>query len=118
MLICIFSFAKPRRERLSYVKQKQHKSRLDELSPTALEDDTSLNTALYEDKTTHCVSSSSTTEPDSAAFGVCQVKITVPIRVECYILNAVIQSLILSIRTQETWTCSVYIHIKVMAKHI
>ncbi|KAH3872319.1 hypothetical protein DPMN_035534 [Dreissena polymorpha] len=45
------------------------------------EDDTSLNTALYEDKATQCGSSSSTTEPDSAAVGVCQVEITVPIRV-------------------------------------
>ncbi|KAH3807607.1 hypothetical protein DPMN_135953 [Dreissena polymorpha] len=48
-------------------------------------DDTSLNTALYEDKATQGGSSSSTTEPDSAA-------ITVSIRVECYILNEMIQS--------------------------
>ncbi|KAH3733444.1 hypothetical protein DPMN_039872 [Dreissena polymorpha] len=46
------------------------------------------------------------------------VKLTVPIRVKCYVLNEVIQSHILSIRTQETWTCSVYIQIKAMEKHL
>ncbi|KAH3857575.1 hypothetical protein DPMN_100185 [Dreissena polymorpha] len=65
-----------------------------------------------------CGLSSSTTEPGSAAVGVCQVEINVPIRVECYILKEVIQSHILSICTQETWKCSVYIQIKAMAKHI
>ncbi|KAH3891031.1 hypothetical protein DPMN_015122 [Dreissena polymorpha] len=44
--------------------------------------------------------------------------LTVPIRVECNILNEVIQSHILSIPTQETCTCSVYIQIKAMAKHL
>ncbi|KAH3880686.1 hypothetical protein DPMN_004608 [Dreissena polymorpha] len=72
---------------------------------------------MYEEKATHCGSSLSTTEPDSDV-GDCQVEITVPIRVECYILNEVIQSHILSIRMQETWTCSVYIHIKVMTRQI
>ncbi|KAH3750821.1 hypothetical protein DPMN_185356 [Dreissena polymorpha] len=62
-----------------------------------------LNTALYEDKAIQCGSSQSTTVPDSANVGDCQVEITVPIRVECYILNEVIQSHILSIRTLETW---------------
>ncbi|KAH3731115.1 hypothetical protein DPMN_057120 [Dreissena polymorpha] len=41
MLICIFSLAKPRRERLSYGVQKQHKQSrhlLDESSRTALDD--------------------------------------------------------------------------------
>ena len=76
------------------------------------EDNTSLNTALYEDKVTQCNSSSSTTEPDSADVGDCQVEITVPIRVECYILNEVIQSNLLSIRTLETWTFAFYIQIK------
>ncbi|KAH3737338.1 hypothetical protein DPMN_043921 [Dreissena polymorpha] len=82
------------------------------------EDNTSLNTALYEDKAIQCGSSSSTTEPDSADVGDCQVEITVPIRVECYILNEVIQSHVLSICTIETLTFSVYIQIKAMVRHI
>ncbi|KAH3880768.1 hypothetical protein DPMN_004689 [Dreissena polymorpha] len=36
---------------------------------------------MYEEKATHCGSSSSTTEPDSEV-GDCQVEITVPIRAE------------------------------------
>ncbi|KAH3823254.1 hypothetical protein DPMN_125053 [Dreissena polymorpha] len=75
-------------------------------------DDTSLIIAMYEDKAIHCGSSSSTTETDSADVGDCQVEITASIKVECSIPNEVIQSHTLSIRTQETWTCSVYIHTK------
>ena len=77
-----------------------------------IEDDTSLNTGLYEEKAIHYGSSPSTTVPDSANVGDCQVEITVPIRVECYILNEVIQSNLLSIRTLETWTFAFYIQIK------
>ncbi|KAH3731038.1 hypothetical protein DPMN_057043 [Dreissena polymorpha] len=56
-----------------------------------------------------CGYSSSTTEPDSADVGDCQVEITVPIRVECYILNEVIQRNLLSICTLKTLAFSVYI---------
>ncbi|KAH3693945.1 hypothetical protein DPMN_081384 [Dreissena polymorpha] len=44
--------------------------------PLRTEDETSLNTALYEEKATQCGLSSSTIDSDSAEVGDCQVEIT------------------------------------------